>query len=510
LTVRGWRFDRVLLIPLAVGAAALGSGDVPHALGRGDAGPATPAVGPLTVSKANPRYFADPHGRLVYLTGAHTWNSLQDRGPLSPPPQFDYESYLKFLRTHNHNFMRMWAWESARWAPDGKPTGGYFVAPLPYLRTGPGRARDGQPKYDLTKFNPEYFERLRTRVAAARSAGVYVSVMLFQGFSVERKGRPGSPWAWHPYHADNNINGVDGDTDADGEGEEAHSLQNRRVVAFQEAYVRKVVDTLHDQDNVLWEISNESNKESDTWQYHFIDVLRRYEATKKKRHPIGMTANRVDTNANLFASAADWISPTAIGGYMEAPPAATGAKVIISDTDHLWGMGGDGAWVWKSFVRGLNPVYMDDLGKDSATTTKQDARRAMGDTLTYATRMSLLGMTPRADLASSTFCLAAPGVEYLVYVPEKPHWLASWLRSPRGLGRLSAVRRLSSWIGRWQRPSVTVDLSAAAGTLAVEWFDPAVSTVIGRQETAGGAVRSFVAPVASSRGDVVLYIAARR
>jgi hypothetical protein len=40
--------------------------------------PSTPpgVLGPLTVSVANPRYFAKPDGSVVYLTGSHSWNNL--------------------------------------------------------------------------------------------------------------------------------------------------------------------------------------------------------------------------------------------------------------------------------------------------------------------------------------------------------------------------------------------------------------------------------------------------
>ena len=34
--------------------------------------------GPLRVHPMNSRYFADARGRPVYLTGSHTWQSLQD------------------------------------------------------------------------------------------------------------------------------------------------------------------------------------------------------------------------------------------------------------------------------------------------------------------------------------------------------------------------------------------------------------------------------------------------
>ena len=39
---------------------------------------ATPAAGPLRISTVNPRYFTDGSGKVVYLTGSHTWDNLQD------------------------------------------------------------------------------------------------------------------------------------------------------------------------------------------------------------------------------------------------------------------------------------------------------------------------------------------------------------------------------------------------------------------------------------------------
>ena len=65
------------------------------------------------------------------------------------------------------------------------------------------------------------------------------------------------------------------------------------------------------------------------------------------------------SNKTLLNSPADWISPNNEGGYRDNPPAADGTKVIITDTDHLWGIGGNSAWVWKSFLRGPNPIFMD-------------------------------------------------------------------------------------------------------------------------------------------------------
>ena len=94
-------------------------------------------------------------------------------------PPFDYNAYLDMMEKNHHNFMRMWAWEQARMAPWSSEV--ITVDPLPFARPGPGMAADNKPKFDLSKYNPEYFNRLRQRVLEAGERGIYVSVMLFQG-----------------------------------------------------------------------------------------------------------------------------------------------------------------------------------------------------------------------------------------------------------------------------------------------------------------------------------------
>ena len=144
-------------------------------------------MGPLAVHPQNPRYFQNTAtGEVVYLTGSHTWANLVDIGPSDPPPAFDFEKYVEWMAKLNHNFMRMWTWELVSWDTTANGEGKHHTsAPLPYARTGPGTALDGKPKFDLTKFDPAYFDRLAQRVAAARAHGIYVSVMLFEGWGLQ-------------------------------------------------------------------------------------------------------------------------------------------------------------------------------------------------------------------------------------------------------------------------------------------------------------------------------------
>jgi hypothetical protein len=443
---------------------------------------ARPAMGPLRVHPENPRYFADPGGRAVYLTGAHTWANLVDIGPTDPPPAFDFDAHLDFLERRHHNFIRLWAWEPFTWNTKGNNQNALHTArPQPYARSGPGNATDGKPKFDLTKYDDEYFRRLRTRVEAAQKRGIYVSIMLFEGWAMQF-----SPGAWksHPYHPDNNVNQINGDSDGDGNGLEIYALADPAVTALEEAYVRKVIDVVNDLDNVLYEISNENHPGSTKWQYHIIRFIKEYEKKQPKQHPVGMTFQyKGGSNQTLLDSPADWISPNPQAAkpfeYRANPPPADGKKVILSDTDHLWGIGGNVPWVWKSFTRGLNPLFMDPydgvvLGP-KADDKWEPIRRNLGHTRRYAERMNLAAMTPRGDLASSQYCLANPAkekAEYLVYLPEGG--------------------------------KVTVDLSAAAGELSVEWFDPKTGKATpGDKAIAGGGKREFTAPFA---GDAVLYL----
>lgn len=385
------------------------------------------ARGPLRVHPHNPRYLADDLGRAVLLTGSHTWNNLQDmRSPDGGAP-FDYPAWLRFLRAHDHNFMRLWRWELLAWdtAANRQETPLVLRAtPHPWPRTGPGTALDGQPRFDLARFNDAYFERLRERVALAGESGVYTAVMLFEGWGMQFVE---NAWSAHPFHPANNINGVDGDRDGDGRGLEIHESGDPIVLALQEAYVRRVLDTVNDLDNVLFEISNENHPASTDWQYHFIRFIHEYERTLPKQHLVGMTFQyKGGRNETLFESPADWISPNPAApdgfSHRDNPPPANGSKVVISDTDHLWGIGGNVAWVWKTFLRGAHPVFMDPYNGAVLRRGNDDqwepVRRAMGAVARLASSLDLASMRPCPDLAPAEFCLADEAGTRLAWVPS--------------------------------------------------------------------------------------------
>jgi hypothetical protein len=335
------------------------------------------------------------------------------------------------------------------------------MTPQPWPRTGPGTAKDGKPRFDLSAFDPAYFDRLRDYVIAAGEEGIFVSVMLFEGFGLHLSMAPDNVEG-HPFHAANNVN----DIGIVSINDYQVLPLDPRVEALQEAYVRKVVDTVQDLPGVLYEVANESSGggsvddpeflgaiglseppdwgDSTQWQYRVIDLVKRHEEEMGyARHPVGMTMqypvpDQSKVNDVLFDGPADWISPgfddvdspMQNSRWYTDPPVNAGAKVIISDTDHYSPMKADALWAWKSFLRGHNPILYDlgivtgvnptdpSSGRPSFASL-EPARYAMGDTLRFARELDLAEMEPRGDLSSTGYALANPGEEYLVLQPRE-------------------------------------------------------------------------------------------
>jgi hypothetical protein len=90
-------------------------------------------------------------------------------------------------------------------------------------------------------------------------------------------------------------------------------------------------------------------------------------------------------------------------------------------------------------------------------------RRAMGDARAYAVRMNLAAMFPREELASTGFCLADPGKEYLVFQPDDQ-------------------TRFDDQSDR------------CAGQFSAEWFDVSRGVTVSTAPVEGGAVLTLKAP----------------
>ena len=460
--------------------------------------------GPLRAS-TNPDYFADPNGQPLILCGSQTWNTLQDWGTGGVVRPLDFSAFVAFLKQHGHNFTLLWRTELPRFSnlpvtasqpPD------FTVSPHPWIRTGPGLATDGEPKFDLKRFDDAFFERLRTRVDALRRAGIYTGVYLF---SAEFLLRFRSPTDGYPFSGPNNVNEVDDGFRGGAAESELGSVTMTApnlITDFQDRYVRKVIDTLNDLPNVLWIVSEEAPTKSTWWNNHLIALVRDYERSKPYQHPIGYATLENSADSILYNSDADWVAP----GAWISPSSSCGSgtprcKVNINDSDHSYfGMWNDSAqknrnYAWENFLSGNQVLFMDPYlvyyprerrnlcpspvhGIGSKPDPRwENFRNNLGYLLRYSRRLNLSHVTAMSSLCSTRFCLAqtpAAGAEYLVYAPTG--------------GRL------------------IMDLSAMSNArkLAVEWFNPASGEFIAQSRvTAGSSSHEFTPPFS---GDAVLYL----
>ncbi|NQU10325.1 cellulase family glycosylhydrolase [bacterium] len=166
-----------------------------------------------------------------------------------------------------------------------KPESPDYIAPFP--RTGGGRALDGQPRYDLTRWNPEFFDRLHRFLSLASEHGIIVEVTLFSNTYAP------AIWALNPLHHQNNINDPEEIPWPD-----YLTARHPRLFQRQREYARKIVEEINRYDNVIIEICNEPGgdfpgnpaypacTEVNAWEKEIARLIRETEARLPNRHLI--------------------------------------------------------------------------------------------------------------------------------------------------------------------------------------------------------------------------------
>ena len=143
-----------------------------------------------------------------------------------------------------------------------------------------------------------------------------------------------------------------------------------------------------------------------------------------------------------------------------------GRKVVIADTDHLWGIGGDVDWVWKTVTAGSNLLFMDTYdGRVLGRRRDKEfdpVRRALGQAVALAREFDLSACVPDQHAASTGRCLSRRGHLYLIYAAEGG--------------------------------TFSVDLTGASHPFAATWIDPVTGVRTAGEPVAGGDVKTVTAP----------------
>ncbi len=249
---------------------------------------------PIDLHPDNPRYFLYKERPLVLITATEHYGAVINRN-------FDYVAYLDDAAEKRQTLSRCFllfrelqvfdpATQVKPINPHSpcKPLPGEYVSP--WLRSGPGFATDGYPKFDLDRWNPEYFERLHGFLTAAQERDVIIELTLFSSTYSD------AVWGLNPLNIQNNING-----EGDIPWQDYISGRDRALTARQMAYVSKVVEEVNSYDCFYFEVCNEpfttragmlpetefaTQAEVDGWQEAVRDQIRATEAGLPKKHLI--------------------------------------------------------------------------------------------------------------------------------------------------------------------------------------------------------------------------------
>ncbi len=191
----------------------------------------------VKLNQSNPRYLEYKGDPLILISSAEHYGALLNL-------DFDYRLYLETLGNEGFNYTRIFTGTYI------EPVENIFgiqkntLSPLPGRFIAPWVKEAG--KYDLERFNPAYFERLKDFLSEAEKQGVIVEVTLFTSIYAEGQ------WDLNPFNFKNNINGV-GDLPL----RRVHTKYDSGILKYQEAFIKKLVREINNFDNFFFEIQNE-------------------------------------------------------------------------------------------------------------------------------------------------------------------------------------------------------------------------------------------------------------
>jgi hypothetical protein len=208
----------------------------------------------VTVGPANSHYLSYQNKPIVLITSDHHYGAIIDL-------DFDYVKFLDYLALNGMNLTRIYPggmFEPADKYIPGNPLGpGQGRQLLPWARSdktgaNPLLAESGKPsfRYDLDKWNPDYFIRLKAFLEFARKKDIIVEIPFFNGMYADC-------WPLMAMYHGNNIQNIGQYEMKDCGLFTTMNSQNQDVVKYQKAYIEKIVTELNEFDNLIFDICDE-------------------------------------------------------------------------------------------------------------------------------------------------------------------------------------------------------------------------------------------------------------
>ena len=248
--------------------------------------------GPIQLDPKNPHYFLYNDKAIALITSGEHYGAVIN-------PDFNFHKYLDTLLADGLNYTRLFPGSYVEVSGQSFGIKRNTIAPpgdrllLPWARsTEPGYAGGGN-KFDLTQWDPQYFERLHDFLGEAEKHGVIVELSLFSSQYGDAQ------WKVSPFNAANNINHTTEALDL----KHVNTLENGNILALQERYVRKLVHEANAFPNVLFEIQNEP------WSDHpqLESVINPYLFTGRDQYPNSVEVADSDSIA-WQSRVAEWIT----------------------------------------------------------------------------------------------------------------------------------------------------------------------------------------------------------
>ena len=229
----------------------------------------------IGVSEKNPHYFQYKGKEILLITSAEIYGAVINR-------KFDYRKYFDLLHKYGLNYTRMFT--GAFIEKFGMSIPENNLAPeadtiVPWARSGEPGYIGGGNKFDLTKWDPEYFARLKDFISYAASKDIIVEVCFFNAQYPES-------YEYSPLYKDSNIQGI-GDCDCKSFQYMDH---DERLFAEQLRYVEKLVEETNEFDNIIYEFIDEptlylsDSQRAYKWISALIDKTIEVEARLPKKH----------------------------------------------------------------------------------------------------------------------------------------------------------------------------------------------------------------------------------
>jgi hypothetical protein len=206
--------------------------------------PATNAE-PIQLDPVNPHYFSYQGKTIALVSSGEHYGAVLNA-------DFDGPKYLATLQSEGLNYTRLFGGSYVEVPAksfgiqrnDLAPEPGKFIAP--WMRSDTPGYTGGGNKFDLDKWNLEYFTRLHAFLAEAEKRGIVVEITFFSSQYGDAQ------WALSPFNSANNINNT---TPID--WKKINTIDNGNILPIQERYVRELVHEVREFPNVIFEIQNE-------------------------------------------------------------------------------------------------------------------------------------------------------------------------------------------------------------------------------------------------------------